>query len=111
MRTFILGIVMAGMASVGCGGDASPQDLCDDGTVALCGFLYECLDAAQLAAAGYPATEAACVDEQGASCESNTGCDPGETFNADKAEECIDEIDALTCTDQLSTPACTQVCT
>jgi hypothetical protein len=110
----------------GCGseGSSSPRAACEDLTVSLCTQLYTCLSPAELAVAGYPASEAACVTQyqQVLGCAAQTldnACVGNETYHADKAARCTDQVEGLECTQlrdpnfelETGAPACGQVCT
>ena len=87
-----------------CGG-SSGGDICEDGIAASCSKLDEC---------GIQ-DRAECEMGFAGTCDENFGCDPGETFNAGPAEDCIDQFDAADCADILDgsadLSACDQVCT
>jgi hypothetical protein len=107
--------------TIGCGGGGpSPKEACEELVKVVCSKIYECFSEEERAAAGFPATEAGCVTELNADagCASQTEentCDAGETYNASKADDCIDQFSALTCQQLISggddvAPACDQVC-
>ena len=108
----------------GCGGDdtASPREACEDASRVTCSKLYECLTESERMAAMLPATEAECVTSYNtmfdcASQTAETACDAGETYHADKASQCVDQIDGLSCETvrtgdiDAAAPACNEVCT
>ncbi len=113
------------LACTACGTDdsASPREACEDLTVALCSQIYTCLSPAELAAAGYPASEAACITGYQAQlgCAAQTldnACIGNETYHAAAAARCTEQVGNLECT-QLrdpsfnafdGAPACKQVC-
>lgn len=110
-----------------CGSDSSsssPREACEDLTVSLCTQLYTCLSPAELQAAGYPSSEAACVTQmqQGLGCAAQTldnACMGNESYHADKAARCTDQVVGLECTQlrdpdfdlEKGAPACGQICT
>jgi hypothetical protein len=117
----LIGLICA-LVLAACGGGSSPKAACKDGVAAVCMQVYACLTDAQRTLLGYPATEAACITEG----ETNTGCEnitednacsSNETYHADKADTCVDQIVGLECADILDgydqamdTPACLEVC-
>jgi hypothetical protein len=105
------------------GGGVTPREGCEQAAVALCDQLYTCFTAAELAAAGYPTTEAACVTQfhttQGCAAQTEANaCTGNETYHADQADNCIDQIGGLECTQvrdpnfnvDVAAPACGKVC-
>jgi hypothetical protein len=101
----------------------SPREACEGVSVALCERIYTCLSAEELAAAGFPGNEAACVTamDQSQGCSAQTldnACDGNETFHAAQAETCLDQLAGLDCgqlrSDDLdlasAAPACNLVC-
>jgi hypothetical protein len=104
-RIIISAVALCGLAAFSaCGGGSSDGDICDDGIDATCSKFDAC---------GIQ-DRAECETELAGSCDENFGCDPGETFNAGPAEDCIDQIDAADCADILDgsadLSACDQVC-
>ena len=91
--TKLFGLVcVAALAACGGGGGGNPAQACKDGVAALCERLYACYTPAELAAAGYPTTEGACVTmgETNAGCEGQTvdnACTGNETYHGDKAAD------------------------
>jgi len=93
---------------------------------AQCERIYACFTAAELAAAQYPATEAACVTQLNTA----SGCDAETEANActavggnavyhgDKVPGCISQINGLTCAQvrdpnfnlDVAAPICGEVC-
>jgi hypothetical protein len=112
------------LGTVGCGSDSvSPVEACNMQAATECARIYECYTAAQLAAAGLPATESACVT----ALEANQGCSAKTTANfctggnavyhGDKVGGCIDQLNGLTCAEVMSSqditvvaPKCAEVC-
>lgn len=101
----------------------TPREACEGASVALCERIYACLSPAELAAGNFPASEAACVtqQDQAQGCAAQTlenACEGNETFHGVKADECLDQIAGLDCTqlrdDNLdfaaAAPACNLVC-
>jgi hypothetical protein len=113
------------LAFTACGGDSSsPRAACEDLSVSLCTQLYTCLSPAELTAAGYPANEAACVTQyqQALGCAAQTvdnACVGNESYHADKAARCTEQVEGLECTQlrdpnfelETGAPACGQICT
>jgi hypothetical protein len=109
-----------------CGSDAggtSPQQACDDVTSALCERLYACFQPSELAAAGYPASESACITMMQAAqgCTAKTldnVCTGNAQYQPDEAARCGDQVTGLTCAQirdpffdtQTAAPACGLVC-
>jgi hypothetical protein len=125
MRTKLVGafILSAVLAACGGGGGLSPREGCEESAVALCGRLYACYTPAELAAAGYPATEGACVTmfqtQQGCAAQTTeNACQGNETYHADEADDCISQISGLDCAQvrdpnlniDTAAPACARVC-
>lgn len=113
-----------GAAACGSEDSSSPRAACEDLTVSLCTQLYTCLSPAELQAAGYPANEAACVTQmqQALGCAAQTldnACMGNESYHADKAARCTDQVVGLECTQlrdpdfdlEKGAPACGQICT
>jgi hypothetical protein len=113
------------LATAACGGDseANPREACEDMTVALCTQIYTCLSPEELAAAGYPANEAACVTQfqQVLGCAAQTldnACVGNEEYDAAAADRCTSQVGGLECTQlrdpnfdvEDGAPACGQVC-
>jgi len=111
--------------AVGCGGSdsATPVDSCNMQVAALCSRIYACYTADELAMAGYPATEAACVtmNQTSSSCATRTTaniCSNNEVFHGDLVSGCIDQIYGLTCAQvrdpnldtNIDAPLCGMVC-
>ena len=69
---------------------------------------------AKLVECGAFQNDAECRNTFTDDCTVNGGCDATETFNADRAEDCIDQIDAAECADiaddTADLSACDQVC-
>jgi hypothetical protein len=101
----------------------APREACEGVGTSLCERLYACFSDAELAAAGFPSSEAACVtqfeDDQG--CRAQTvenACDGNETYHGDHASVCLDQIEGLSCAQLRSSnldvekaaPACGTVC-
>jgi hypothetical protein len=122
----LMGVVVAiGLLGAGCGGSdgLTPREGCEQLVGALCGQLYECLTAAEIDDEGLPPTEAACTSmlQTVLGCASQTTentCDAGQTYKPEKAEDCVGQIESLSCTqvrdsttdiDALA-PACEEVC-
>lgn len=122
-KLFGLVCVVALVACGGGGGGLSPKEGCNQGVEALCAQIYTCYSAEELAAAGYPASEAACVTagQANAGCSAQTtdnACTGNETYHSDKASDCVDQIMGLECSQvrdpafdvNVAAPACNQVC-
>lgn len=118
--------MMVGLSAVGCGGGSgglAPRDACDQLSSAQCERTYACYTAAEIQAAGLPATEAACATQLQASrgcteqTTSNT-CTGNEKYHADQANLCVEQVMGLQCSqwrdpnldDATATPACVKVC-
>lgn len=126
LRRMMMGCVAA-IAAAACGGSGgggvSPRVACEDAQAGVCERLYTCYTDAELAAFGFPSSEAACVTMLQASegCERQTAensCKGNERYHADQADACIDQIAGLSCNqvrDQeldldKAAPACGKVC-
>jgi hypothetical protein len=119
-------IVVLGFTA--CGGDGAggptPRQACEDLSSALCERIYACLTPAELAAAGLPASEAACVtaEEAANGCAAETldnVCTGGnEKYDASEAAKCSDQVVGLTCSQvrdpaldvKTAAPACAKTC-
>ena len=129
MHTRIVPVLVATMMVTGCGGDGdgnglSVQAACDGLAETLCERFYACLTPAEIAAIGYPPTEAGCVTERKTEygcadvTEENT-CDPNETYHGAKASTCLDQFGSLECSQirqpgfdfETAAPACGEICT
>ncbi len=119
-KWFVLSIALL----AGCPNDddgLTPRQACEDASVTLCERVYACLSPSELAAAGFPSSEAACVVnlEQKEGCAAQTldnACDGNETFHPRNASACVDQLEGMTCSQlragQIKTaaPACDMVC-
>ena len=117
-------LVMIFMAACGTsGGGSSPQQECDDLAVSMCGRFYACLTPQQQQQAGLPATEAQCDTQYQTqlSCgalASGPACPSGQSYHADQADLCVQQVGALDCSAFTSgsfdlntaAPACAKVC-
>ena len=110
-----------GFCLVNCGSNSSdltPQSACNEAMAALCNWANKCAGTAGLSAIdpSYTSVAACTSGMQTAECQgSAAACDPGTTFHADKAQQCIDGFNSMACpTSATSTPAepaaCSQVC-
>ncbi|HEX3757537.1 MAG TPA: hypothetical protein VHW23_02480 [Kofleriaceae bacterium] len=117
--------MMVGLSAAGCGGSDSlaPSEACNEVAAGLCNRFYACYSAAEISAAGLPATESDCTTmfEASFSCSTQTTtntCSTG-TYHGDQASVCADQIHGLDCPtvrdpnfDQVTAaPACGKVCT
>lgn len=121
IRSMLIALSLAACGGTSSTGD-TPRQACEDLNAAICERLYACLTPAELAAAGYPSAEAACVtmSESQAGCAAQTAdnvCDGNQTYHSDEASQCIDQISGLTCSDIRSdadlsaqAPACAKTC-
>jgi hypothetical protein len=126
VRTIAGFIMLTGVAVVGCGGSGSgisPRQACEDSQANLCERFYACYTPAELATLGFPSNEAACVSQLQASegCANQTAsntCTGNERYHADQANECVDQITGLACSQvrdpnlnlNTAAPACAKVC-
>lgn len=125
VRTMAGFMMLAGMAVVGCGGGdgASPRAACEDIEANTCERLYACFTPTELAAANFPADEAACVSQMQTmkGCANETtanACTGNQHYHPDQASICADQITGLTCgqiRDQsmaldAQIPACGKIC-
>jgi hypothetical protein len=128
MRTWTVGLVailvVSGL-SAACGSDddggSSPAQACNDAAVTLCSRLFECIDAATLALAGYT-SESQCVtktqaDEGCSAKTTDNACEGSLKYHADQADKCVSQFKAATCAQITGgdsatfAPACDMVCT
>ncbi len=125
IRRFCGLAVLVGLSAMGCGGSDSlaPAEACNEVASGLCDRFYACYTAAEISAAGLPATEADCVTmlESSFSCTQQTvanTCGSGGAYHGDQASECADQVHGLACSqvrdpnfDQnTAAPACSKVC-
>jgi hypothetical protein len=117
-------LVIVLLAACGGGNDGiTPQEACMDVSAATCERLYACFSAAELAKAGYPASEAACVTmlQAAKGCAAQTtanACTGNAKYQPAKAAECSDQITGLACSqirdpffdEQTAAPACASIC-
>lgn len=120
-------VVIGLLGAVGCGSDGglSPREGCEQLNATVCERIYACYTADELAADGFPASEAACVTEQQqqSGCAQQTtanACTGSETYHADQAGDCVDQLGALSCSQfrdpqvllnfETVAPACSKVC-
>jgi hypothetical protein len=119
----LIGAAVAGCGGGGAGSGISPRQACEESQANLCERFYACYTAAELAAIGFPSSEAACVTQLQASegCANQTAsntCTGNERYHADKANECVDQITGLACSQvrdpdldiKAAAPACAKVC-
>ena len=122
MSRVLLGLTFA-LAACGASQDITPREACEDTSVALCERLYACLTPAEVAAAGLPAAESACVTSYDAQrgCAAQTTenvCTGNEKYSGVQASKCSDQVVGLTCaqvrdptfTLQTGAPACAKIC-
>jgi hypothetical protein len=125
VRTMTGFMMLIGVAATGCPGSdsASPRAACEDIEANTCERLYACFTPTELAAANFPADEAACVSQMQAmkGCANQTtanACMGNQHYHPDQASECADQITGLTCgqiRDQsqdldAQIPACGKIC-
>lgn len=129
VRRMIVGLVawvgVTGLVGCGGGGDAgiSPRAACEDAQANLCERFYACYTPAEIAAIGFPSSEAACVTmlQSASGCEKQTAanaCVGNEKFHPDQANLCVDQITGLACSQvrdpdlvlERAAPACGKVC-
>ena len=120
MRKFLFLAVLG----VSCGGDSlSASDACQQEVSALCDKMFNCFskDVLDAAKSQLGLNAADCKTKFNASeCNAdNIKCDLGKTYQADKAEECVNGVKNLSCNDiqsivttgKVPTPAaCDLVC-
>ena len=122
----IAGFIMLGAVATGCGGSsdgASPRVACEEIEANICERFYACFTPAELAAANFPADEAACVSQMQAmkGCANQTtanACVGNQHYHPDQAATCANQVAGLTCgqiRDQTSSldaaaPACGKIC-
>lgn len=105
-----------GTGSTGGGtGTLAAQDACKQVLAALCERTSTCVGSAGLAALGYNSVSACTTGMQSESCATPqaAGCDTGETYYADQAKLCVDNMATLSCANFSAgtTPAaCDLVC-
>jgi len=122
-KSFAIALLFAACGGGSGGGGPSPREGCEEAAVALCGRLYTCFSAAELADAGYPPSEAACVTmtqtAQGCAAETlETTCTGNQKYHPNEANTCIDQIEGLACSQirdvdldvNTEAPACGKVC-
>lgn len=95
-------VLTVAAAMVGCGGGgASPaMEQCKQLKATDCHKIYLCDEAAALRSnVNAGPTEADCISKQQAFCSSQPLCDNGGTFNATLGQQCLDEFEALMCSE------------
>lgn len=118
---FVVAASVAG--AVGCGSNQpTPRETCERLAEKMCERLYACFSEEERTSLGLPATELECVAEQQLEneCSQQTTvntCDAGETYNADRAANCIDQVGDLTCEEvsnpeliPTAAPSCALIC-
>jgi hypothetical protein len=120
-KLMVVGLIVM----IACGADdgLTPRAACENGDVELCARLYACYTAAELQAAGYPASEAACVTmtqtRDGCSAQTTANaCTGNETYHGADATVCVSQIKGLACSQvrdpaldiKVAAPACAKVC-
>ena len=117
----VVGLVLLGACG---GGSTSPSEACNEVNEAICVQIYKCYTAAEIAAAGYPANEAACVtmSESNAGCaaktEANTCTGGNQVYHGENVQGCVDQLNGLTCAEVMSSstdletaaPKCNSIC-
>ncbi len=109
---FVAGVTLSTAASpLSCSsGPSTPQDACRGLVSATCQKEFACYDASTLdPLLGY-SSESDCVTrfEANADCSTAT-CPQGTTFDSAMASSCINDINAETCDQALSTPSSCKV--
>lgn len=118
VRTILL------LGAVGCGSDStSPSEACNQIDATICARIYECYTAADIAAAGLPASESACITQEQAAdgCAAKTtanACTGGNAvYHGENVGGCLDQLDGLTCAEVMSNtnvvtgaPKCAELC-
>jgi hypothetical protein len=120
MRALVFSLVLGLLAAAGCGSsgsDLTPQTACNEEIAALCNWASRCGGQSTLAAMGGYTSVSDCTSKmQATECAgTNSQCDSGKTFHADKAQACVDGTNSMACpTSSNSSPptsaACDQVC-
>jgi hypothetical protein len=118
-----LAVLCAGGA---CGGGSdddgeAPSETCSRVAEVICQKFFECYTAEEREAAMLPASEEECLDEIEGDLECATQtvdnqCDEGETYDPDRAQDCLGDYEVLSCEvvrdgiEDSDTPSCAQVC-
>src|SRR5258706_11990439 len=124
MRNILAGLCLLGaLAGVGCSSDdkgsatANPMDACKAVVAETCAKFFGCLTKDQLTAAagivGNNQADCRTKFEQNNCTEQKVKCNSGETYNSAKAQECLDQFKAFSCSEfgMGNTPAaCDAVC-
>lgn len=121
LMTIFGGVAIALIAA--CGNELSPADACKQSDETLCERIYACYTPGELAEAGYPAEESACITmfEEQDGCSAKTtanACNGNATFHGDQAATCVTQIANLQCSQIRDSnltlgeaaPACGKVC-
>jgi hypothetical protein len=114
-------LMMGIFAIAGCGGDSGPSELdaCNQLYASICNKLFDCLPQATLQANKdvYGLNRGDCATKfQSTQCTATkVMCDSGTKYHADKADQCLGGIKALSCNDisndNITVPSiCDQVC-
>ncbi|MGE0870679.1 MAG: hypothetical protein AB7P03_19090 [Kofleriaceae bacterium] len=109
MKTLLTSLLVGTViAAIGCGGGGTgsltASESCETNIETLCELAYECYSAEELEQEQFPPTKAECIEElkSFAMCGAVTAenfCEDGETYHADKAGECADALNDLTCSE------------
>ena len=127
MKGISLVVPFGMLLGFGCGGSsASPVEYCDRVAETQCTLVYQCYTDAQRTAAGYPATEAACVTqiETALGCSAVTSANVCTSSNAvyhgEAVDGCISQAANLSCAEfstvgsttplESVAPKCAEVC-
>ena len=112
MRTFTFAVIMAAGLTAGCH-TTTPVEFCDSYEVEVCAREYECWDDATKASADfqshYGTTVAQCetrlkTNDCGATSNDHPCAVSGQTFHPDKADACVADLKAASCT-AITSPA------
>jgi hypothetical protein len=101
--------------SGGAGGTLAIQDACKQVMAIMCERTSTCVGASGLSALGYTSVASCTSGMQADACGTpqQAACDPGMTYYPDQAQQCINSLSTLACTDftnDVYPPACDLVC-
>jgi hypothetical protein len=108
----LMGLVGAGACGGGSGNGLAAKDACKQNAAAFCERLLRCEGANGLSAMGYVSVVDCTEHVQASSCTGGSDiCSTGQTYNADKAQSCVNAVKDLACSSETSPPVCAEVCT
>jgi hypothetical protein len=116
MRRTITLAMLGLLGAAACGDGISYQNACKKMAVEVCDKAFHCgPDSILSFYLSQYESQAQCTSGERKACETtDTECDPGETYHASKARQCVNEFAALSCNQldvEFFPDACAEVCT